>query len=78
MGCVFKNPTGLIAGKLIEGAGLKGLRLGGAIVSKEHANFIINDDHATADDIQKLIAVIKNAVKRQYGVELQEEIRYLY
>lgn len=78
MGCVFKNPSGLIAGKLIEGAGLKGLRIGGAKVSQEHANFIINDNHATANDIKKLIDVIKKAVRSQYGVELQEEIRYLY
>jgi UDP-N-acetylmuramate dehydrogenase len=77
MGCVFKNPQGAFAGKLIEGAGLKGMRVGGAVVSKEHANFIINDNRATASDIKALIGVIKNAVFAQYKIRLQEEIRYL-
>lgn len=77
MGCVFKNPSGQSAGKLIEGAGLKGLRLGGAYVSEQHANFIINGGGATASEIEKLIQVIKNAVRAQYGIELEEEIRYL-
>lgn len=75
MGCVFKNPEGAVAGKLIEGAGLKGLRIGGAVVSREHANFIINDANATAEHIQTLIKVIKNAVFAQYKIRLQEEIR---
>ena len=78
MGCVFKNPQGAVAGKLIEGAGLKGLRIGGAKVAEEHANFIINENNATTADVTKLIGVIKNAVRIQYGIELQEEIRYLY
>lgn len=77
MGCVFKNPKGESAGKLIEGAGLKGLRKGGAVVSDKHANFILNDNLATAADIKELIAIVKNAVAAQYGVRLEEEIRYL-
>lgn len=77
MGCVFKNPDGMIAGKLIEGAGLKGLRVGGAVVSTEHANFIINDKNATSTQIKTLIALIKNAVFAQYKIRLEEEIRYL-
>ena len=77
MGCVFKNPEGLYAGDLIERSGLKGLRVGGAKISSEHANFIINEGHATSADIKTLIALIKNAVKAQYGVCLEEEIRYL-
>lgn len=77
MGCVFKNPEGLSAGELIEKSGLKGLRLGGAYVSEEHANFIINGGGATASDVKKLIQLIKNAVHAQYGVRLEEEIRYL-
>ena len=77
MGCVFKNPEGKIAGKLIEGAGLKGLRVGGAVVSTEHANFIINDRSATSAQIKALIAFIKNAVFAQYKIRLEEEIRYL-
>ena len=77
MGCVFKNPAGVAAGKLIDGAGLKGLRVGGACVSKEHANFIINDQNAKVGDIKTLISATKNAVFAQYKIRLQEEIRYL-
>ncbi len=77
MGCVFKNPDGKFAGELIEGSGLKGLRLGGARISPQHANFIINEGGATAKDIRTLIGLIKGAVRAQYGVELQEEIRYI-
>ena len=77
MGCVFKNPDGDSAGRLIEGAGLKGLRNGGAVVSETHANFIINDNNATAKDIIALIGLIKNAVYAQYGIALEEEIRRL-
>ncbi len=76
-GCIFKNPLGESAGKLIEGAGLKGLRVGGAVVSEIHANFIINDKGATAADVKKLIALIKNAVFAQYKVRLEEEIRII-
>ena len=75
MGCVFKNPEGAYAGDLIEKSGLKGLCVGGAFVSKEHANFIINDGSCSAQDIETLIAIIKNAVLAQYGITLEEEIR---
>ena len=77
MGCVFKNPPTISAGALIEKAGLKGVRVGGAKVSEIHANFIINDKNATAEDISTLIDKIKQAVFTQYGVMLEEEIRYL-
>ncbi len=77
MGCVFKNPEGKFAGDLIERTGLKGFRWGGAKVSEKHANFIINDKGATAKQIRALITLVKNAVYAQYGVRLQEEIRYL-
>ena len=77
MGCVFKNPVGLRAGELIEKSGLKGLRVGGAFVSETHANFIINDNAATAGDVKTLISLIKNAVQSQYGIRLEEEIRYI-
>ena len=77
MGCVFKNPTGAFAGDLIERSGLKGLRVDGAVVSKQHANFIMNDGNCSAKDIETLIAIIKNAVFSQYGVRLEEEIRRL-
>ena len=77
MGCIFKNPMGKSAGALIEGAGLKGLSVGGAVVSEEHANFIINEGGATAEDIKRLISLVKNAVFAQYKVKLCEEIEYL-
>lgn len=77
MGCVFQNPQGYTAGALIEAAGLKGLRIGGATVSTQHANFIINDQNATARDIRSLIARIKDEVWQRHGVVLEEEIRYL-
>lgn len=77
MGCVFKNPQGVFAGALIEGAGLKGARVGGAKVSELHANFIINDKDATSEEIRVLIQKIKTAVYEKYGVTLQEEIRYI-
>ena len=77
MGCVFKNPQGESAGALIEKSGLKGLRVGGAVVSDKHANFILNDKGATAKDIKTLISLVKNAVRSQYNVLLEEEIRYI-
>lgn len=77
MGCVFKNPVGDSAGKLIEGAGLKGLRLGDAYVSMEHANFIINGGKASVGELKTLIQLIKNAVYARYHIWLEEEIRYL-
>ena len=77
MGCVFKNPEGQVAGKLIEDAGLKGLHIGGAVVSQEHANFIINEGRATASDIRTLIEIIKRTVFTQSNLRLEEEIRYL-
>ncbi len=75
-GCVFKNPVGLSAGKLIEDAGLKNYRIGGAIVSEKHANFIINEN-ATSSDVYKLIQLIKEKVYIKYGVKLEEEVVYI-
>lgn len=69
-GSVFRNPEGLIAGKLIDDLGLKGYRIGDAMVSYKHANFIINDGNATQEDIIKLIEKIKEDVKKEYNVEL--------
>lgn len=77
MGCVFKNPPGEAAGRLIEGAGLKGLQVGGAVISEKHGNFILNAGGATSAEVRALINLIKNAVFAQYGVELEEEIRYI-
>lgn len=78
MGCVFKNPyPSLSAGQVIELCGCKGLRQGGAVVSDEHANFILNEQGATARDIKTLIQKVKNTVYAQTGLILQEEIRYI-
>lgn len=73
-GSVFKNPPNDYAARLIEAAGLKGYRLGGAQVSEKHANFIINTGHATAADIEQLINYIQRQVKNNYGISLQTEV----
>lgn len=77
MGCIFKNVGARSAGELIEKTGLKGMRVGGAVVSKEHANFIINEYNAKSADIKTLIDLIKNAVLAQYNIKLEKEIEYL-
>ena len=77
MGCVFKNPKGVSAGKLIEECGGKGLRVGGAFVSDQHANFILNDGGATEKDFCTLIALVKKTVYQKAGITLEEEIRYM-
>ncbi|MBQ6284997.1 MAG: UDP-N-acetylmuramate dehydrogenase [Bacilli bacterium] len=69
-GSVFRNPEGVAAGKLIDDLGLKGLNINGAMVSKIHANFIINDDNATQEDIVNLINKIKKDVKDTYDIDL--------
>lgn len=74
-GSVFTNPPGHHAAKLIESAGLKGFRIGGAVVSTKHANFIINEGSATAADIEQLIAHVQVTVRQQYRVELVPEVR---
>jgi len=77
MGCVFKNPAGMYAGKIIEASGLKGMRIGGAEVSPRHANFIINADSATSADISSLINHVKRVVYKKTGIALKEEIKYI-
>ncbi len=74
-GSVFRNPPGDHAARLIEAAGLKGYRIGGAEVSPKHANFIINTGQATATDIEELIEHVRHTVIEQHGVELQHEVR---
>ena len=69
-GSVFRNPEGLYSGKLIEDLGLKGYSIGGATVSTKHANFIINENNATAEDIRELILYVKQRVKEEYGIDL--------
>jgi len=73
-GCIFKNPRGNSAGALIDRADLKGLQVGGAIVSEKHANFIIAEKGCTSDDVMKLIEPIKKGVKEQFDVDLELEI----
>lgn len=82
-GCIFQNPSpddsvpaGIprSAGALIDRAGLKGLRIGGARISERHANFIVNDGGATADDIRQLIERARDEVRRRFGVELRDEV----
>jgi UDP-N-acetylmuramate dehydrogenase len=74
-GSVFKNPPGDFAGRLIEAAGLKGQRVGGAEVSAKHANVIVNLGQATAADILALIDAITARVQREFGVRLEPEIQ---
>ncbi len=73
-GCIFKNPRGMSAGALIDRAGLKGKRVGGAQVSEKHANFIIVDKQAKASDVLKLINIIRETVYKQSQVYLELEI----
>ena len=73
-GCIFRNPQGGSAGALIDRAGLKGLRIGGAVVSEKHANFIIAEKECTSSDVMKLIDAIKQKVKEQFDVELELEV----
>lgn len=76
-GSVFRNPEGESAGSLVERAGLKGVRLGGAQVSELHANFIVNTGDATARDVKDLIELVQAKVSETYGIELQPEVRFL-
>jgi UDP-N-acetylmuramate dehydrogenase len=76
-GSVFKNPEGGHAGQLIEACGLKGTRHGGAVISPLHANFIMNEDQATANDILALIQLCKKSVHDRFGLELHEEVRII-
>ena len=73
-GCVFKNPKGASAGALIDRAGLKGLKIGGAVISEKHANFIIAEQGCTSRDVMKLIDAIKQKVKEQFDIALELEI----
>jgi UDP-N-acetylmuramate dehydrogenase len=74
-GSVFRNPEGHYAARLIEDCGLKGKRIGGAVVSTKHANFIINENKASAADIESLITLIQKSVKHKHGISLQTEVR---
>lgn len=74
-GSTFTNPPGDHAARLIDAAGLKGCRVGGAVVSTKHANFLINEGHATAADLERLIGHVQAEVERRHGVRLVPEVR---
>ena len=74
-GCMFKNPASIPAGKLIDELGLKGTRVGGAVVSAEHGNFLVNDGTATARDVLELIETIRQRARVDRGIELETEVQ---
>jgi UDP-N-acetylmuramate dehydrogenase len=74
-GCVFKNPPGGHAGKIIDALGLKGTRRGGAVLSPRHANFVVNDQNARAADVLALLEVVHERVEREAGVNLELEVK---
>jgi UDP-N-acetylenolpyruvoylglucosamine reductase len=76
-GCIFKNPATIPAGKLIEELGLKGMAIGGARVSKEHGNFIVNEGKAKAGDVLELIAAIRERARKERGIDLEPEVMIL-
>jgi UDP-N-acetylenolpyruvoylglucosamine reductase len=76
-GCMFKNPTTVPAGRLIDELQLKGTRVGGAFVSAEHGNFIVNDGTATARDVLQLIEQVRQHVKAERGIELHTEVEII-
>lgn len=76
-GCIFKNPQTIPAGKLIDELGLKGTRLGGAMVSDIHGNFIVNMGEATASDVLQLIDLVRQKAKSQRGIDLETEVEIL-
>lgn len=77
-GSVFRNPpdVGVATAELIEKSGLKGVRVGGAMVSNVHANFFVNVGDATSQDMLELISLVKDKVDQKFGVRLKEEVLY--
>ncbi|OHD64380.1 MAG: UDP-N-acetylenolpyruvoylglucosamine reductase [Spirochaetes bacterium RBG_13_51_14] len=76
-GSVFKNPEGYSSWKLIDEAGLKGTRIGGACVSDLHTNFIINADNATSQDIKNLVDLVRETVYKKFGITLETEVKMI-
>ena len=74
-GSTFTNPVGQHAARLIESAGLQGARIGGAVVSERHANFLVNEGSASAADLEQLIAHVQRTVEQRHGVRLETEVR---
>jgi len=76
-GCIFRNPEDDYAGRLIDSAGAKGLRVGGAVVSDRHANYILNVGGATAADVLALVALVRSRVLERWGADLETEIKLI-
>jgi UDP-N-acetylenolpyruvoylglucosamine reductase len=76
-GCIFKNLGAIPAGKLVDELDLKGARVGGAVVSAEHGNFIVNDGKATARDVLELISILKAKARAERGIELHTEVEII-
>lgn len=76
-GCMFKNPETIPAGKLVDELGLKGTKVGGAMVSMEHGNFIVNDGHATSKDVLELIALLRARAKAERNIDLHTEVEII-
>lgn len=76
-GCIFKNPAACPAGKLVQELGLKGTRIGGAVISEVHGNFIVNDNGATAKDVLELIALVQRTAREQRGIEVETEVQII-
>jgi len=74
-GCVFKNPDGGQAGRIIDDLGLKNTRVGGAVISPRHANFVVNDAGAKAGDVLGLLDLVRERVQREAGVDLELEVK---
>ncbi len=74
-GCIFKNPPGESAGRLIDMCGLKGKKIGGAVISRRHANFILNQGHASASDVLRLADLVVKSVKERFELTLEPEIK---
>ena len=76
-GSVFKNPGDRSVGALLDSCGLKGYRVGGAMVSPTHANFVVNEAHATAADVVTVMKHMHSQVKERYGIDLTPEVKFL-
>lgn len=74
-GCIFKNPRGQRAGQLIEQAGLKGTRIGGAEINDRHANFIVTHDEASSADVLRLMDLVRSKISSQFGIDLESEVQ---
>lgn len=76
-GSFFRNPLGDSAGRLIEASGLKGLRVGGAMVSEQHANFLVNTGGATASDVIQLMEIVQKKIKNDWNIDLEPEVHLI-